>query len=256
MCHSVWREMPRRFFHNESTDGWSIIMRLADSLQNLRKMSLKVPLFYVAHVDPISPGSLSRLLQLIQKAPGLDTLYLDFVTYEYTRDSPSYEPNDISELLEGITLPRLRNLRLNTCQFNQGTVIDLLTRHSRELRSLHLENAEIVFNSEHVGSWKEVMHRIAPKMSLVHVHLIQLEDMEILKIVPDIRDTHDPHNEVRANQRYERVQAYTDAIARFLLHRGQIDYPKYGMLHVSSTGHSSKTEEDYEIDRWLEDVCA
>ena len=100
--------MPRWFFRNESTDDWSLIMGLAASLRNLRRMDLKVALYY-DHTDSISPGSLTRLLQLMQKAPCLDTLYLEFVTYEHYPLSVLNELNDISELLEGMTLPRLRN---------------------------------------------------------------------------------------------------------------------------------------------------
>ena len=214
-----------------------------NSAQNLRKMDLKVPLGSLGPImyeNANSQGSLlRRLLTLIQKTPCLDTLYLDFITYDRVTDISCNILNDISELLEGITLSRLRDLGLGTCKVSEGAVISLLTRHSRELRSLYLDAVELAFDSEEEGSWKEVMHRIAPKMSLVHVQLFLLQDKETEKILRKFWNIKVGDETIDVKQLRERWQAYADAIAQYLLQRGQVDYPEYSMLHKSSTESAS-----------------
>ena len=258
--------MPWRFLRPKSIDGWSITMELVAPLQNLRRLDLKVPLVHILFSPDPLQGSLSRLLQFIQKAPCLDTLFLEFADYVRCYDDDEEAPSvglcdqhegcaewndmlsDISELLEGIRLSRLRSLRLSSCQFRGCTVIDLLTRHSTALRDLHLDVVEIVPDSEeNVGSWKQVMHQTASKMSLVYVHLSLLQDMEIQGKIFDhmIRSNEREFDEhtVWKKQRYKLRQAYGDAVAQYLLHRGQIDYPGYSTLDFDSTGYpSSQTE--------------
>ena len=236
-------------------------MELVAPLQNLRRLDLKVPLVHIPYSPDPLQGSLSRLLQFIQKAPCLDTLFLEFADYVRFYDDDEEAPSvglcdqyewsaewnemlsDISELLEGIGLFWLRSLRLSSCQFRGCTVIDLLTRHSTALRDLHLDVVEIVPDSEkNVGSWKQVMHRIAPKMSLVHVHISLLQDMEIQgKFFDHVNRSYEREldEEPMEKQRYKLRQAYEDAVAQYLLHRGQIDYPGPSMLDFDSTGYSS-----------------
>ena len=83
------------------------------------------------------------------------------------------------------------------------------------------------------------MHRIASKMSLTHVYLSMLQDIEITrKLLLNIRH----HGKVGktkdtgwAKGRHGRRQACADAVAQYLLQRGQIDYLEYSMLETEES---------------------
>ena len=75
-------------------------------------------------------------------------------------------------------------------------------------------------------------------MALLHVYLSMLDEMKTPTIQKGKLCL---VNKRKEKKRHERRQAHTDAIAQYLLHRGEIDYP--GMLNLDSTdSDSSETE--------------
>lgn len=122
---------------------------------------------------------------------------------------------DVSDIFRQITFERLSTFSIEGCSFNEDVLVAFMQRHSKQLKRLKTIRLNILGES---CSWRSVIERIAPVMSLDVVDLrCLLDDDEILT------DKDDAHV-------IKGLTEYDKKASLYLELNGSVEYPSLTAL--------------------------
>ena len=212
-----------------------VASQIGSAFRDLRSLTLTLVVSSKGGNAPNGgPSPLQQITNFVQAAPQLRRLDLNFDpdgvpaepagegrirTYSYWS---SRRLRDFTEMFARLTLPHLEKLSTGLFRVRRKSFVAWLERHSRTLKYLKLDTvymSDLFEDMKEGNSWEKVVKQVAPIMSsLEHVDLQLIQDQEIDKLLREDRDS-----ETRSYHH----RAFSKGVSDYMMHRGQMGYPRY-----------------------------